>query len=85
MLDGGARPATATTVKLTNTLPAGVSFVSATPASGYTLVGSVLTFTNLGNVPFAQKTTLKVDVKPVPGEHNTSNNMASYPVIFSLG
>jgi hypothetical protein len=44
-----------------------------------------VTFTNLGNLPFAQKTTVKVDVKPVPGEHNTSNNTASYPVIFSLG
>ena len=36
-------------------------------------------------VPFAAKTTLKVDVEPVPGEANTDNNSASYPVIFSLG
>jgi len=28
---------------------------------------------------------VQVDVAPVPGEHNTSNNKASYPVIFSLG
>jgi hypothetical protein len=44
-----------------------------------------VTFKNLGQVPFAQRTTVNVDVAPVPGEHNTSNNKASYPVIFSLG
>ena len=43
-----------------------------------------VTFTNLGQVPFAQKTTVNVDVAPVPGENDTSNNKASYPVIFSL-
>ena len=40
---------------------------------------------NLGQVPFAQKTTVHVDVAPVPGERNVANNKASYPVIFSLG
>src|SRR3954452_12333662 len=44
-----------------------------------------VTFKNLGQVPFAQRTTVQVDVAPVAGEHNTSNNKASYPVIFSLG
>jgi hypothetical protein len=44
-----------------------------------------VTFNNLGQVPFAQRTTVNVDVAPVPGEHNTSNNKGSYPVIFSLG
>jgi hypothetical protein len=42
-------------------------------------------FRNLGQVQFATRTTVKVDVQPVPGEKNTSNNSASYPVIFSLG
>jgi hypothetical protein len=42
-------------------------------------------FHNLGQVQFATKTIVKVDVKPVPGEKNTSNNSAQYPVIFSLG
>ena len=42
-------------------------------------------FRNLGQVQFATKTTVKVDVQPVPDETNTSNNSASYPVIFSLG
>lgn len=43
-----------------------------------------LSFGNLGQVPFASQTTVRVDVKAVPGETNTSNNSASYPVIFSL-
>jgi hypothetical protein len=44
-----------------------------------------VTFSNLGQVPFAQRTTVQVDVAPVAGERNTANNKASYPVIFSLG
>jgi hypothetical protein len=44
-----------------------------------------LTFRNLGQVPFAQATTVLVDVAPVPSERNTANNKASYPVMFSLG
>ena len=43
-----------------------------------------VTFSDLGTVPFAQKTTVLVDVAPVPGEHNTDNNKASFPAIFSL-
>jgi hypothetical protein len=43
-----------------------------------------VTFSNLGQVPFAQKTQVNVDVAPVPGEHNTDNNKASFPAIFSL-
>jgi hypothetical protein len=42
-------------------------------------------FRNLGQVQFATKTTVKVDVQPVPEEKNTSNNSAAYSVIFSLG
>jgi hypothetical protein len=44
-----------------------------------------VTFTDIGSVPFAQKTTVNVDVAAVPGEQRTNNNKASYPVIFSLG
>ena len=44
-----------------------------------------LSFGNLGQVPFASQTTVRVDVKAVPGEQRTSNNSYSYPVIFSLG
>jgi hypothetical protein len=43
-----------------------------------------LVFKNLGQVPFASQTTVKVDVATVPGEVNKTNNSASYPVIFSL-
>jgi hypothetical protein len=41
-------------------------------------------FTKLGAVQFATKTTVKVDVKAVPGETNLDNNSAQYPVIFSV-
>jgi hypothetical protein len=44
-----------------------------------------VTFRNLGDVPFVQRTTVNVDVAPVPGERTTTNNKATYPVIFSLG
>jgi hypothetical protein len=43
------------------------------------------TFKNLPSVNFVTRTTLEVAVKPVKGETHTSNNFASYPVIFSLG
>ena len=35
-------------------------------------------------VPFGEQTTVRVDVDPVPGETNTSNNSYEYPVIFTL-
>jgi hypothetical protein len=42
-------------------------------------------FNNLGQVQFATRTTVKVDVAPVPGEKNRDNNSKEFPVIFSLG
>jgi hypothetical protein len=43
-----------------------------------------VTFRNFGIVDFASTaTTVKVEVQPVEGESNTSNNSADYPVIFS--
>jgi hypothetical protein len=42
-----------------------------------------VTFRDLGSPPF-DKTTVKVDVIPVPGEENTANNTYEYPVIFTL-
>ena len=44
---------------------------------------ATVTFRNVGPVPFVQRTTLQVNVKPVPSESNTANNSAEYPVIFS--
>jgi hypothetical protein len=46
---------------------------------------ATVTFKGLTQPEFVVKTTLEVDVKPVPGESNPGNNSASYPVIFSLG
>jgi hypothetical protein len=43
-----------------------------------------VTFNNLGEVPFASQTTVKVDIATVPGEVKKDNNSAQYPVIFSL-
>ena len=43
-----------------------------------------ITFTDFPEVPFGEKTTVQVSVKPVPGEQNTDNNSAEYPVVFSL-
>jgi CARDB protein len=40
-------------------------------------------FRDLGSPPF-DKTTVKVDVHPVPGEQSTANNSYEYPVIFTL-
>ncbi len=46
---------------------------------------ATVTFKGLTQPQFVVRTTLEVDVQPVPGETNPSNNSASYPVIFSLG
>jgi CARDB protein len=43
-----------------------------------------VTFSIGALVPFGEKTSVKVDVDPVPGETNTANNTAEYPVIFTL-
>jgi uncharacterized repeat protein (TIGR01451 family) len=56
-------PATATSVRLTNTLPAGVVFVSATPG-GFTTNGSVVTFTNLGSIGSGGQVTATITVNP---------------------
>ena len=42
-------------------------------------------FRSLGPPSFGTRTTVKVNVEPVTGEQNTSNNTAEYPVIFTLG
>ena len=41
-------------------------------------------FRDIGQVPFV-RTTVKVEVQPVPGEENQANNSAEYPVTFSFG
>jgi hypothetical protein len=42
-----------------------------------------VTFRNITNVPFVQRTSLQVEIGEVPGEQNLANNTAEYPVIFS--
>jgi hypothetical protein len=44
----------------------------------------VVTFSDFPDFPFGENTTVQVSVKPVPGETNTGNNSAEYPVVFSL-
>ena len=44
---------------------------------------TAVTFTNIPAPNFGTPTTVKVEVQPVPGESNTDNNSADYPVIFS--
>jgi hypothetical protein len=40
---------------------------------------------NLPTAAFGNQATVKVDVAPVPGETNVSNNSAAYTVFFTLG
>jgi hypothetical protein len=42
-------------------------------------------FRDFPSVDFGERRILRVDVDPVPGETNTQNNSAEFPVIFSLG
>jgi hypothetical protein len=42
-------------------------------------------FRDIGTVPFAERTSITLEVEPVPNESRTGNNSAEYPVIFSLG
>ena len=44
----------------------------------------IVTFADFPDFPFGEDTTVQVSVKPVPGETNTGNNSAEYPVVFSL-
>jgi hypothetical protein len=43
-----------------------------------------VTFTNFPPPKFATPATIKVEVKPVPGEKIIDNNSAEYPAIFSV-
>jgi hypothetical protein len=43
-----------------------------------------VTFSGFPTLPFGEKVSLRVDVKPVPGETNTGNNTVEFPVFFSI-
>jgi len=57
-------PATATGVIAYDTLPPTVNFISASPANSYTVVGQLVTFTNLGNLASGAQTSVTVTVQP---------------------
>jgi hypothetical protein len=73
-------------VKVTLTIQQSPSPIVQTKTIGLINPGEqkIVVFRNLGQVQFATRTTLKVDVEPVPEEQDTANNSASYPTIFSL-
>jgi CARDB len=45
---------------------------------------TTVTFADFPDFPFGEDTTVQVSVEPVPGETNTGNNSAEYPVVFTL-
>ncbi len=57
-------PATATGVIAVDTLPPAVNFISASPTNSYTVVGQVVTFTNLGNLASGAQTNVTITVQP---------------------
>ena len=42
------------------------------------------TFRDFPSLPFGERVQMRVDIEPVPGERNTTNNTAEFPVLFSL-
>ena len=76
-------PATAINVKLTNTLPAGVTFVSASP-SGYLLIGNTVVFTNLGNIGSGAQAGASITVQPTVSGEITDTATVSSIVTDSL-
>jgi hypothetical protein len=74
-------------IEVTLTIPAGTTPIEKKQTIDLLDIGETktVTFKDFPSVPFGDKTTVQVSVKPVSGEQNTSNNSAEYPVIFSLG
>lgn len=73
-------------VEVTLTIPKGTKPITKKLTIDLIDVGATrkVTFTNFPEVPFGQRTSVQVSVKPVPGETNTQNNSIEYPVVFSL-
>jgi uncharacterized repeat protein (TIGR01451 family) len=76
-------PATATTIRVTNTLPGTVNFVSASP-SGYIVNGSQVIFTNLGNLGSGNQTQASITVHPTVAGEITNTATVSSSVLDSL-
>jgi hypothetical protein len=73
-------------IKVTLTIPKQPDPIVKTAAIPIIEAGETksVVFTVGALVPFGEQTSVKVDVDPVPGETNTTNNTAEYPVIFTL-
>ena len=73
-------------VVVTLTIPKGTTPIVKTQTIDLLDIGQIktVTFKDFPDPPFGEKTSVQVSVKPVPGETNTANNSAEYPVIFSL-
>ncbi|RDI75619.1 CARDB domain-containing protein [Gaiella occulta] len=74
-------------VEVTLTIPKGSTPIVKKQTIDLIDIGEVktVTFRDIPEPPFGEKTTVKVDVTPVSGEQNKANNTAEYPVIFSIG
>ncbi len=73
-------------IEVTLTIPKGTTPIVKKQTIDLLDIGETrtVTFKDFPEVPFGEKTSVQVSVKPVAGEQNTSNNSAEYPVIFSL-
>jgi CARDB len=73
-------------IEVTLTIPKGTTPIVKKQTIDLIDIGETktVTFKDFPEVPFGEKTSVQVSVKPVAGEQNTSNNSAEYPVIFSL-
>jgi hypothetical protein len=73
-------------IEVTLTIPKGTTPIVKKQTIDLLDIGEVktVTFKDFPAVPFGEKTSVQVSVKPVQGEQNTANNSAEYPVIFSL-
>ena len=84
--DSGSSQETGVVVHLT--ISAGSSTIKRTQTIQLIQPGQQQTVTfgnfNLPTAAFGNKATVKVDVAPVPGEQNASNNTATYTVFFTL-
>jgi hypothetical protein len=82
--DSGDSQETSIPVKLT-IVQAGSTPVVKTATIDFINAGEtkVVTFKNFPAPSFVKPAVIKVEVQPVTGETNTSNNSADYPVIFS--
>ena len=73
-------------VEVTLTIPKGTTPIVKKQTIDLLDIGATatVTFKDFPEVPFGEKSSVQVSVKPVQGEQNTANNSAEYPVVFSL-